>query len=276
MNKKIALSGLSILTALALIGGATFAFFSDVETSHNNVLQAGALDLKIDNTSYLNRVLQQDNTWQLSDLDHQLFFNFDDLKPGDEGEDTISLHVTNDSWACADLLVNNNADNGCGGSEVANDPHCADQGDPGELGNELNFMFWGDDGDNVLEDNERPFLSGPASTVLNKTNITLADSHTNNLGIGSSGPMNASNTYFIGKAWCFGKLTVNPVHAGQGISPAVDPGVLCDGKLVNNASQTDSLSGDISFRAEQARNNSGFLCNPPSPTPIPSPTPGPQ
>lgn len=273
MNKKIALSGLSILTALALIGGATFAFFSDVETSHNNVLQAGALDLTIDNTSYLNRVLSQSTSWGLSNLTNQLFFNFRDLKPGDEGEDTISLHVTNDSWACADLLVNKDAENDCGGSEVADDPHCADPQDPGELSKELNFMFWGDDGDNVLEDNERPFLTGPASDVLNKTKITLADSHTNNLGIGSSGPMSASNTYFIGKAWCFGKLTEHPVHAGQGVSPAVDPGVLCDGSSVNNASQTDSLTGDISFRAEQARNNSGFLCNPP-PSPTPTPTPG--
>lgn len=268
MNKRIALSGLSILTALALIGGATFAFFSDVETSHDNVLQAGALDLTIDNSSYYNRVLQTLTSWQLSDLTNQVFFAFRDLKPGDEGEDTISLHVTNDSWACMDLLVNNSADNGCGGSEVDDDPTCVNPPDQGELDDELNFMFWGDDGDNVLEEGEVPFLTGPASDVLNKAKITLADSHTNNLGIGTSGPMLASHHYFIGKAWCFGKLTEHPVAAGQGVSPAVDPGVLCDGSLVNNASQTDSLTGDISFRAEQARNNSGFLCNPqPTPTP---------
>lgn len=47
MNKKIALSGLSILAALALMGGATFAYFSDVGTSTGNTFSTGNLDLKL-------------------------------------------------------------------------------------------------------------------------------------------------------------------------------------------------------------------------------------
>ena len=47
MNTKIALSGLSIFAALALVGGATFAFFSDEGTSNNNVFASGTLDLKL-------------------------------------------------------------------------------------------------------------------------------------------------------------------------------------------------------------------------------------
>lgn len=50
MNTKIALSGMSILAALALIGGATFAFFSDNETSGGNTVTAGTLDLKVNGT----------------------------------------------------------------------------------------------------------------------------------------------------------------------------------------------------------------------------------
>jgi len=48
MNTKIALSGLSIFAALALVGGATFAFFSDTATSTGNVFATGTLNLQLD------------------------------------------------------------------------------------------------------------------------------------------------------------------------------------------------------------------------------------
>lgn len=276
MNKRIALSGMSILTALALIGGATFAFFSDVETSTGNTFTAGDLDLKIDNTSYLNHVLNQRTSWQMSDLTDQLFFNFDDLKPGDEGEDTISLHTTNDSWACADFITTATPDNSCGGSEVGADPNCGIQ-DTGELQNELNFIFWTDDGDNVLEQGEKVIVSGPASQVLN-SKMTLADSSTNNVGGSNGDPLSKSRDYFIGKAWCFGGLTEAAVpQDGSGATGTNGPdslrgsGVVCDGSQVGNQSETDSLIGDVRFYAEQSRNNGRFLCNPgPSPSPSPS------
>jgi hypothetical protein len=47
MNKKIALSAVSILTSLALMSGAAFAFFSDTGTSSANVFATGTLDLKL-------------------------------------------------------------------------------------------------------------------------------------------------------------------------------------------------------------------------------------
>lgn len=47
MNHKILLSGLAIFSALVFTGAATFAFFSDVGTSNDNVFAAGTLDLKL-------------------------------------------------------------------------------------------------------------------------------------------------------------------------------------------------------------------------------------
>jgi spore coat-associated protein N len=47
MNTKIALSGLSIMAAMALMAGATFAFFSDSGTSTANTFSTGTLDLKL-------------------------------------------------------------------------------------------------------------------------------------------------------------------------------------------------------------------------------------
>ncbi len=106
MNKKILIS-LSLIGLVAAIAiGGTIAYFSDTETSIGNTFTAGAIDLKIDNESYVTDhngilVASPETSWQLSDLDGQVFFNFADLKPGDIGEDTISIHVNNnDAWMC--------------------------------------------------------------------------------------------------------------------------------------------------------------------------------
>lgn len=47
MNKKIFFSTLSILSALAMMGGATFAYFTDYRVSQNNNFSAGTLKLDI-------------------------------------------------------------------------------------------------------------------------------------------------------------------------------------------------------------------------------------
>lgn len=47
LNKKMALSAMSILTSLALLGGATFAFFSDAGTSSDNIFSSGTLDMEL-------------------------------------------------------------------------------------------------------------------------------------------------------------------------------------------------------------------------------------
>lgn len=47
MNKRIVLSSLSLISSVALVAGATFAFFSDTETSSGNTFTAGTLDLKV-------------------------------------------------------------------------------------------------------------------------------------------------------------------------------------------------------------------------------------
>src|SRR3989304_409587 len=67
INTKVLLSGATILAAAALVIGATFAFFSDTETSTGNTFTAGALDLKING---------QDDPSQI--------VNIADLKPGDD------------------------------------------------------------------------------------------------------------------------------------------------------------------------------------------------
>jgi predicted ribosomally synthesized peptide with SipW-like signal peptide len=47
INQKIALSALSIVTALVLTGGATYAFFTDTATSNGNTFTSGTLSLLV-------------------------------------------------------------------------------------------------------------------------------------------------------------------------------------------------------------------------------------
>lgn len=50
-NRQIALSAMSILTALSLTTGATLAYFSDSGTSSGNTFSTGTVDLKLTDTN---------------------------------------------------------------------------------------------------------------------------------------------------------------------------------------------------------------------------------
>ncbi len=283
--KRILLSLGVIVFAGAVVAGATGAFFSDTETSTGNTFAAGAIDLKIDSEQHYNgntcvRVddggtpddpsddtyewqgtasfpeagTECKGSWMLKDLNDNgatgdKFFYFNDLKPGDYGENTISLHLeTNDAWMCASLENVGEADNGQTEPESVVD----NDGDAGaELDQNLQFFAWVDhgstpewdedtgEGDNVYQNGELVLGTATADTLSNTT-WALADSTTGN------GPISAGQTGYIGVAWCYGSL---------------DGSLNCDGSNVGNESQTDSWFTDVNFYVEQSRNNENFTCN---------------
>jgi predicted ribosomally synthesized peptide with SipW-like signal peptide len=270
--KRILTSLALILGAALFIVGATRALFSDTETSTGNTFEAGAVDLKVDNTSYWNRgdggtiVKRDDLSWPSDDLTEQKFFDYQDMKPGDLGEDTISLHTDNDAWVCASVNLTENNDVTCTEPELGDDQTCTVPGeDQGDLAFDLNFVFWRDDGDNVLETGEQVIKEAPATELFDGTQFALADSNT------PGGPVpGGENGAYIGKAWCFGELTLAPEDPNDG-SPEdrQKTGILCNGEPVSNAAQTDNLVGDITFYAVQSRNNESFECSGEGPSPSP-------
>lgn len=305
---RILLSGAVLVFATAAIASGTGAFFNDSETSTGNTLSAGAIDLKIDNHAWYNGLecawdaeqqryewtgSSQDaytqslvgqpctGTWDINDLTNQLFFKLDDLKPGDWEEDTISMHVDyNDAWMCSTLTLTSNDDVSSAEPELdepGEQPEDQNNTWDGELAQELQFIFWADDGDNVYEDDEQIVLRGtPADLKKNGKEVKngddlygyaqtfpLADASFSIFGTpGKPITGGEENVYYIGKAFCFGQLTPAPVPQGDN-SPAQDPGFDCNGAPTSNISQTDSITADIGFSAVQARNNAGYLCNPP-------------
>ena len=142
--KKILLSMGSILFAGALLAGGTGAFLGDAQTSTGNTFASGIVDLLVDNESYVTNdigklVSSTSTSWALSKLPGKLFFNFGDVKPGDIGEDTISLHVnTNNAWSCMAINLTGTPENGQPEPEALVDPTAG--ANDGELQNYLYFV----------------------------------------------------------------------------------------------------------------------------------------
>ena len=293
MNRKILLS-LGVLVFVAAVTlTATGAFFSDTETSTGNTFTAGALDLKVDDSQHYAGLVcvanigevpgshwvqdlligpnpttrpeligtPCDGLWSFTDLTPVFnlthhFFNFSDVKPGDQGENTVSLHVDNNAWACLDIVTTGNNDNSVLVPEVVAGDNASSSA--GELAQNVNVFAWLDNGtttqqlagDNIYQPlGGDKALFGPvllSSFIGATTTLTLADG-------GTGSPLIASTTNYIGLAWCVGSTTVNGTTGA----------ITCDGSVVGNIIQTDSATSTVQFRVEQARNNPNFRCRPP-------------
>jgi len=276
--KKILLSMLTISAVATLAFFGTKAYFSDSEVSAGNTFTAGAIDLKIDSTaSYNGLVCAKDggvykwtnpnniqftdsyllkmigtacnSSWEWTDLNGGKFFSFGDVKPGDSGENTISMHIyNNDAYACFKVD---------GLTETGNDitepeSETGETVSTGNLGDNLYVMAWKDNGGNDPGDNiyqvGEDIIFGPAKAkdVLDNQKYTYADSTTGSPLLGSQ---NGENPYYLGISWCAGLMTVNP----QGV-------INCDGVTMGNDSQTDSLQANLTFDVVQSRDNTNFEC----------------
>ncbi|OGM12427.1 hypothetical protein A2Z22_04610 [Candidatus Woesebacteria bacterium RBG_16_34_12] len=177
------------------------------------------------------------NLWNEKDLtEGDLFWNLNDVKPGDWGRNVISMHVyDNDYWACM-LSDKQDLEN------VIIDPEAeaGDVTDPqGELSKYVDVFIWKD-----LNKNGVYEPVGETSVHQNGFPDVLA------LNEPPSLPLVASTTYYYGVAWCVGTQTVD--HS-TGV-------ITCDGAGNHNDAQTDTLTIDMKFYVEQSRNNASFSC----------------
>lgn len=264
--KKIISSALLLILVASAVGVGTLAYFDDTEVSTDNTFVAGSIDLEVGNTAYYDQgagfVADVSATWGVQDLTaSQVFFNFTDVKPGDVGYGYTTLVVSdNPSWLCSNVTLTASHD------PLINDPESADgdvtSGDwMGELDDNLNMFFWADDGDGVYETGEAVIM---ATTTLDGLPqgagnlgqvFDLIDATTHVFDAAAVGtPMAPStNSEYMGQAWCFGDLTVN---ADDSVTPFT-----CDGTVVDNTPQGDTVVGDITFYAIQSRHNDTFECS---------------
>ncbi|MEK7509662.1 MAG: TasA family protein [Patescibacteria group bacterium] len=327
LNARILASVAMLVFVGAVVAGSTGAFFSDTETSTGNTFTAGALDLKVDSQSHFNglvcRIGAQNEvnpgvlgwhhptddslvgpehfpqpgdpctgTWAESDLIADSlafrFFNFDDLKPGDEGENTISLHVLdNDAWGCftVDNVVDSDVTCTEPESEDVDDLSCTPNGNVavGELGAALTFDAWLDEGTTPGFQCNNPDVPATAGAscdadpeegdnILNGVEQLFWDDET--VDEASEGPFAMSNV--LSTAYALHQCTDATGHTEYGLCH----GLALDGRMVGSATyywglawsipgtagneiQTDSLTLDMIFEAVQHRNNPDFQCTPP-------------
>jgi predicted ribosomally synthesized peptide with SipW-like signal peptide len=334
MNKKILMSLGAIVMVAAVAISATGAFFNDTERSTGNTFSAGALDLRVDSTAHYNHMICVDTdedgfgdqwqpepgffpedvvpadhypqpgmecngTWTESDLIADAlqfrFFDLTDVKPGDVGEDTISLHVyDNDAWGC--FLVDNVVDQDvtCNEPESeSSDPECsAEVPTPGagELGAALTFDAWLDQGTipgfqnidaegNAIDTSEDAGVQAPdpeeGDNLLN-SEIEVLFWENETIDQASEGPFDLRDVLSTAySALC--SEEGNPTGADD---YGTCQGLAVDGRMVGsttyyfglawnvpaeagNEIQTDQLVTDMVFEAVQHRNNPDFQCTQP-------------
>ena len=285
ISPRILLSGATILAAAALAIGATFAFFSDTETSTDNTFVAGALDLKVDAEAHYAGLVCRDivddpnlgtvwiddpadpdpvtrpdllgdacgGTWDERDLTSEKFFDLTDIKPGDDGENTISLHViNNDAWGRLVIENDDDLDVDCTEPETESaDPECiTNTPGEGELQDNMLFQIWLDEGltngfqcsdgveaarctddptegDNILQETE-PILVTPGTLDVGGETLPIwlglatwagnacagdGSSTSDCPGLTSDGHMVGSITYYFGLGWELPDTTGNEAQS---------------------------------------------------------------
>lgn len=314
--KRILMSLLTVGAVGGLAFGATSAFFSDTETSTGNTIAAGQLDLKVDSESHYNGKVCIPNvnqvpeiegdeyvwgpgvsswpitgtpctgTWEETDLGASTkFFDLTDVKPGDLGENTISLHVyDNDAWGRFVITDVQDVDNTCTEPESNSTDDCAESDIPdltlgsGELAENITFSAWIDDGaipgfqgpedtgegDNIRQQNEQVvILPGTLDEAGETHNIWSALAAYRTL-LNSTNVCDVTDPDGDGQTDLDGTPSEDNYLACQGIAT--------DGRMVGsttyyfgldwsvpttvgNEAQTDSLNATLSFEVEQHRNN---------------------
>jgi predicted ribosomally synthesized peptide with SipW-like signal peptide len=263
MNKKIVMSLAVIAAATVVMAGGTVAYFTDTEKSTGNTFTAGTIDLKIDSECYYGVGSQltacpndaAHGNWALTDLESGVhkFFNYNDIKPGSWGEDTISLHLTsNPAWAWMKVVAAGDLENGCNEPEKETEAGCEADND-GELAENMHYLIWQDTVDipqtggkcnNILDAGEIVFKNG---TIAPCEVIKLNETCGTTPGCSNCQPLqptSASDPYCIGMAWCAGAWEADQSGAYH-----------CNGSSIGNEAQGDSLNLDVEFAVVQSMNN---------------------
>ena len=312
--KKILLSVATIAFVGTAVAGLTGAFYKDVETSTGNTFTAGGLELKVDSESHYNNMICTDidgdglgdewqpepdfipgpghyppagspcnGTWAEADLVEGIhkFFYFTDLKPGDSGEDTISLHVyENDAWGqfIIDGIIDQ--DNTCTGPEIKVEDEtgtiCVDPNGDGEIDNYLTFTGWLDQGTTPGFQCGEPGLVDPCIDPEEGDNIYQPEEGPyfwDHELISNLGPFELSEVFGAAyEVYCVDAAGV-PLYDPSGDNDyGYCHGFADDGRMVksttyyfglewdfpletDNDAQTDEYTADMTFEVEQHRNN---------------------
>lgn len=228
LTRRKILGAVGAAGATGALGGAgTMALFSDEENSTGNAITAGKLDLEIDWTEHYNGEQVEDQ--KMTDNPGPIF-QLGNVKPGDYGEATISLHVFhNPAWIHMAGELTANDDNGLEEPEAEVDNTGGDG--EGELADKIQVEVWYDeDGDNVFEDGEAQIACGTLREVLSELNEgVLLDGDRSIDGTNGGGTCTTSEELKIDKTPVVGEtagpndeVEITGVHREEGEVVGID------------------------------------------------------
>ena len=128
--KKIFGLTIAALMVMGLVGGGTWAYFSDTETSTGNVLTAGTLDLNLEGDNSDHKVIEASVT---------------NVKPGD-GPNSEYVLLENVGSIAGELDV---AISTIVNTESTGSTEYEQDGSPGELGGQAKMVLWIDGNEEV-------------------------------------------------------------------------------------------------------------------------------
>ncbi|MFC7046682.1 choice-of-anchor W domain-containing protein [Halobacteriaceae archaeon GCM10025711] len=271
LTRRKVLGSIGAIGAGAALGGAgTMAFFSDDETFTNNELVAGSLDLKVDWTESYNGEIQEqfpepdaesgdgsnsdtDPCSAFADVPQDLespVIDLDDVKPGDWGEVTFSLHLCdNPGYIWLNGALMSEAENG-----ETEPESLVDETEGGELADAIEAVVWYDeDCDNRLdvENHDMRNIVGDGmgeQVILHDSLANVLEALETDPGILLDGDRKESGVQ------CYTNSTTQCIGFAWRLPPEV-----------GNEVQTDSVTFDLGFYTEQCRHNiptdtgSGFV-----------------
>lgn len=221
------LYGLMSVSAVAIIGfAASSAFFSDTETSENNLFRSGRIDLRV-GSAYATEANGIGGRALGNNPNNAAWFRLTDLKPGDTDFVDFQVQVIdNDAWVCAMGEITDGA-----ALELAQEV-------------QVRLVF--------PNHTPGPLVVGPTSLAAfalegwqsfnDATPIALLQT------ANPDGSVIGSQIYDFELEYCFG--TFGSEAAGDCIA-AEDA----------NDAQNQSVMAQLAFYAVQARNNEDFVCS---------------
>lgn len=212
-KKKLIAGAVAGVAALALIGGGTFALWSDFDVLEDNTASAGLLELTVENgpVNSIGKPIAPGETY-----DYEYFLSSADLAGVPNAD--LSLSIVKDTIK--------NRENGCNGDEETPDPTCGSAEADGEFSEQSVMRIrW-----------SNPITNATAATCKNG-----GQTFPNGVQVLDSAP--SIDVVAAGAPVDLGNLT-----AGQGVCVRIDVGLPV---AADNASQGDSATYDVRFDLTQ-------------------------
>jgi predicted ribosomally synthesized peptide with SipW-like signal peptide len=264
-DKKFELTRRRVLAGTAGIGAAaagaglgTSALFSDTESFENNILEAGALNLRVtvDNIAHSTTIVRDNTTITPKDAadGNVVTITVEDMKPGD----WLILEWNPEVVANPGYVQVTSVDEDYENDEGENPEPETDTSSPGDLGDALLSTIWASYPDTSGGTSRAELTNLDPTTDLNDTGLSSYETPNEDGNTASNAhytTMNEAHDVYKTGVLLRDLATGDPLEVGSNGDGAFFYQLLELPPSVGNEIQGDELTFSLRFDAEQVRNN---------------------